>query len=208
MDDQQTERLDTTGLSRWDAAAFRGIAVIAVLGGLLSLWFGVVAVVQAVAHDTVTVPLPLVQPLEAEIANPAVLAAQAGDVSVTASGIGAGARAALAAGAGLGTVVAVAVAGAIALFLWRLAQGRPFHRSLFGATLAAGAAMSIGGLLSGFASGFGAMQIAFELDPDGDVFVPGFTFDPAVMAAGAVVLALAFVFRAGTRLQRDTEGLV
>jgi ABC-type nitrate/sulfonate/bicarbonate transport system permease component len=29
-----------------------------------------------------------------------------------------------------------------------------------------------------------------------------------VIAVGAVVLALAFVFRAGTRLQRETEGLV
>jgi len=208
MDDQQTERLSATGLSAWDAAAFRGVAVIAMLVGAFAFWLGGSAAVEAIVGDTVTVTLPLVQPLTAEIANPAVLSADSHDVVVTASGVGVGARAALAAGSILGALIAGTVAGAIAQFLWRLAQGRPFHRSLFGSTLVAGIAMSLGGLVAAFATGFGAMQVAFDIDPDGEVFVPGFSFDPTVMAAGAVVLALAFAFRAGTRLQRETEGLV
>jgi hypothetical protein len=205
MDDTTRERVDAAGLSPWDAAAFRVFAVIAVLAGLLALGWGVNAVI-ALAEGRLAVDLPLVTPQAVSLPGVGVDTALLDEVTVVSGDVGSGALVALAAGSILSALIGATVAAAVALLLWRLAQGRPFHHTLFGMTLLAGAAMSIGGLLAAFASGFGAMQVAF--DPEGEVFVPGFTLDPSVIAVGAVVLALAFVFRAGTHLQRDTDGLV
>lgn len=207
MDDHLSERLDAAGLSRWDAAAFRAFAVIAALIGLLPVGWAVTTVI-AVAEGRLAVELPLATPTAAPLPPVDAETALLDTVTVTSGNISAGAAGSLIAGTILSAVVGAIVAGTVALMLWRLAQGRPFHRSLFGATLLAGASMAFGGLVAAFLSGFGAMQVASDLDPQGDVFVPGFTFDPTVVAVGAVVLAFAFVFRAGTRLQRDTEGLV
>jgi hypothetical protein len=190
-----------TGLSPTDAAAFRVMAVIALLLGAVTLYFGISRAVDALSWRLASVDLDLVHPKD-------VAGASVDTVTFTTRSLGDAAAGLLASGFILGAVVFATVAVAIALFLWRLAQGSPFHRSLFATTLLAGAAMSIGGLLSAFLVGFGTMQVAFDLDPDGDTFVPGFELDPGVMAIGAVVLALAFAFRAGTRLQRETEGLV
>jgi hypothetical protein len=208
MNGQQDERSDATGLNRADAIAIRILGVLAAAFAAVTLVVGIPGVIGTVAGDTVTLPLMLIEPVTEQTGNPAILSAQTDELTVTAAGVGSGVRATLAVGAALGTLIAAAVGVVIALFLWRLAQGRPFHRSLFAASLVAGLAMSIGGLISAFAAGFGAMQLAMALDPDGEVFVPGFSFDPTLMFAGLVVLALAYVFRAGTRLQRDTEGLV
>lgn len=192
---------NTTGLSPLDAAAFRAMAVIALLLGGVWLYFGIANAVDALAHGRAVVEFDLQAPQPIGVG-------QAEAVTVTAEGMGAGPAALIAAGSVLGGLIAITVGIAIAIFLWRLAQGRPFHRSLYATTLLAGGAMALGGLLAAFLSGFGAMQLAFELDPAGEVIVPGFTFDPSIMATGSVVVALAFAFRAGTRLQRDTEGLV
>ena len=57
--------------------------------------------------------------------------------------------------------------------------------------------------------GFGQMQAATELNPAfDDQLIVGFSFDPLPWLVGFGVMALAVVFQAGTRLQRDTEGLV
>ncbi len=207
MDKHLNERLDAAGLSPWDAAAFRVFAVIAALAGLLPVGWAVATVV-AIAEGRLAVELRLATPVAAPIPPVDAGTGLIDTVVVTSGAISGGAAGSLIAGTILSALIGAVVAAAVALTLWRLAQGRPFHRSLFGATLLAGAAMSIGGLVAAFLSGFGAMQAAFDLDPQGDVFVPGFTLDPTVMAVGAVVLAFAFVFRAGTRLQRETEGLV
>jgi hypothetical protein len=208
MIDKENVMNDTTGLTPIDAAVFRVIAVLNVLFAGLSLWLGGAAAYSALTAGTISVPLQFAEPVRADVQGTSVITAESDSAAVTADSISAGARAWLAAGDILGGIVGAVVAIALALLLWRLAQGRPFHRSLFGAALLAGATMTLGGLLGIFASGFGAMQVAFEVDPDGEVFTPGFEFDPAILSAGMVALVLAFVFRAGTRLQRDTEGLV
>ncbi|HWM35118.1 MAG TPA: hypothetical protein VNR36_12885 [Pseudolysinimonas sp.] len=208
MNDQQADRLATTGLSRADAVVFQVIAGANLAFATLVLVLGGIAAVTTITSDTVDVPLRFAHPVSVEAGDVAVATAESGRATVTAEGISAGARALLAAGDILGASVGAVIAVAIAMLLWRLAQGRPFHRSLFGAALLAGSTMTLGGLLAIAAHAFGAMQVAVEVDPAGDVFTPGFEFDPTILAAGAAVLLLAFVFQAGNRLQRETEGLV
>lgn len=108
--------------------------------------------------------------------------------------------------------VIAAVDGAIARFLFLFAAQRPFQRSLFVTTLSCGIALILGPIIATGLRGLGLMQSAFELNPLAhDVFLAGFTIDATaavIPGIGFVVLALAYVFRAGERMQRDTEGLV
>lgn len=130
------------------------------------------------------------------------------DAALTVSGLSTFARVMLSIGAGVGLIASLAVAVAVAYFCWSLLRARPFRRSLTIATLVAGTAMSIGGLLSQALTGFGMMQAALDIDPAVTVFDVGFWFDPAPLIGGFAIMALGIAFQLGERLQRDTEGLV
>lgn len=128
---------------------------------------------------------------------------------VVAAGLSDPARWLIALGVGFAALTAAAVAGTILFFVLLLMWRRPFHRSLITATQIAGCALLIGSVLAGGLGGLGRMMAADELNPlTDDIFVVGFSFDPIPVFAGLIVLALSFVFDRGTRLQRDTEGLV
>lgn len=128
---------------------------------------------------------------------------------VAATGLSDGARWMIGLGIAFGALTAATTVGAIVYFLFLLMWKRPFHRSLIVATQIAGGALLIGSLLSGGLGGLGRMMTATELNPIADdVFVVGFSFEPGVLLAGIAVLALSFVFERGTKLKRDTEGLV
>ncbi len=128
---------------------------------------------------------------------------------VVASGLSAQARTMLVLGAAFGALTTVLTVSAVMLFLLLLLWRRPFHRALIVATQVAGCALLLGGMLSAGLGGLGRMMAADELNPAaGGVFVVGFAFDPAWVLVGIGVLALSVVFAYGTRLQRDTEGLV
>jgi len=128
---------------------------------------------------------------------------------VVAAGLSGGARWLLGLGMAFGALTAAATAGAVFYFVLLILWKRPFHRSLIVATQIAGSALLIGSIMSAGLGGLGRMMAATELNPIADdVFVVGFSFDPNVLLAGIAVLALSFVFERGTRLQRDTEGLV
>jgi len=144
--------------------------------------------------------------------GPGIVSAGFESALVTATGLSDGVRALLATSMIIDTLTIAAVGGAIAWFLLMFAGRRPFQRSLFRTTLVAGFALTLGPLLATALSGFARMQAAVELNPVAhDVFEIGFEI-PALGATvpllGLAVLALAFVFRAGERLQRDTDGLV
>ncbi|WP_278103507.1 hypothetical protein AB0870_01740 [Microbacterium proteolyticum] len=120
-----------------------------------------------------------------------------------------GARTLLVLGTAAGALTTLCTIGALMLFFLLLMWRRPFHRALAVATRVAGASLLIGGVLSAGLTGLGRMMAASELNPSaGDVFVVGSAFDPAWALVGLAVLALSVVFSYGTRLQRDTEGLV
>ena len=111
-------------------------------------------------------------------------------------------------GEGLGALVAVVVAGALAWLFLSLGRGRPFARSLHVLALVAGATLALGSLLAQGIAGFGRMEAAAALNDAGGSFRVGFPFDPMPIVVGFAIMTLALVFRAGTRLQRDTDGLV
>jgi hypothetical protein len=138
-----------------------------------------------------------------------IVSATFDSAALVARGLGGGTHALLIAGAVASAVTTLLVTAAVAYFVLLLLWRRPFHRSLILTTQVAGAALLLGGILSGGLTGLGRMMAADELNPlAGDVFTLGFTVDVVPLVAGACVLALSAVFGYGTRLQRETEGLV
>lgn len=141
--------------------------------------------------------------------DPRIVAGAFPSADLLVSGLSGGTRALLAIGEGLGVLTAVIVSGALAALFLSVARGRPFARPLTGLALAAGATLTFGSLLGQALAGFGRMNAAVELeDTLPGVFPVGFAFDPAPVLVGFAIMALAFVFRAGRRLERETEGLV
>lgn len=201
-------------LHRYDRRVLRVLGVIAVLITVWLLIDGVVHGIRALAPGETSLVLltrhEVPHDREASTADGAAIVSAGFDTaSVVASGLSGQSRGLLAVGAFATALTAAVVGGAIAWFLLLLAARRPFHRSLYLTALAAGFALVIGTLLSNGIGGFGRMHAATELQPLTDeVFLVGFQFDPLPTVVGFAVLAVAFVFRAGTRLQRDTEGLV
>ncbi|SJN46566.1 hypothetical protein FM104_15045 [Microbacterium esteraromaticum] len=101
------------------------------------------------------------------------------------------------------------VTAAFAYALARIVQRKPFHRSMRTAAVIAGLAITFGSLFSQALRGFGQMVAADDLNPSlGDVAQVGFLFEPLPILIGFAVLALTYVFQAGARMQKDTEGLV
>lgn len=97
----------------------------------------------------------------------------------------------------------------LAYALYRVVKGDPFHQGMHTATLVAGGSLAVGGLLHQGLYGFATINAASALADSihGEVGI-GFPFDPMLPIIGLVVVALAYVFRIGERLQRDTEGLI
>lgn len=142
--------------------------------------------------------------------DPSILFAAQPTTDLLVRGLDDGTRTLLAVGEGLTALVAVVVSVAITWLFISLARGKPFARSLQALALTAGATLAIGSLLGEAIAGFGRMNAALALNEAiGDErFLVGFSFDPLPLVLGFAIMALAFVFRAGHRLQRDTEGLV
>lgn len=153
------------------------------------------------------IPLSLSASTSADAAT--ILSARYESAWVIASGLSTPARSLLSLGAAFSALTTLLTVSAVVLFFLLLLWRRPFHRALILATQVAGCALLLGGILAAGLGGLGRMMAADELNPSaGDVFVVGFSFDPAWILVGLGVLALSVVFRYGTRLQRDTEGLV
>jgi hypothetical protein len=102
-------------------------------------------------------------------------------------------------------LVAVASCAAVVYFLVSVARGTPFPRLLFPVLLTTGALMSIGGILAAGLDGLACMMAGGDL---GEPYQMAFELQLGPWAFGFVVVAAASVARVGTRLQRDTEGLV
>ena len=167
----------------------------------------VLAVLSAETPVTLLTRAPV--PHDAGSGGVSLVAASFDSASVLATGLSDAARVLLALGAAADALTTILTAGSVALFFLLLMWRRPFHRALIVATQVAGAALLLGGVLSAGLAGLGRMMAADELNAIADdVFVVGFEIEPAWILAGLAVLALSFVFSYGTRLQRDTEGLV
>jgi MFS family permease len=134
--------------------------------------------------------------------------ATAESIVVTAQHVSAGVAWALATAQVISAITIGIVTVSAAAVLWRVAQRRPFHRSVRIAAMVAGIAITFGGMLSQGIGGIATMAAAGELSDRIDGVFIGFAFDPLSIIVGLAILALAFIFSAGERLQRDSEGLV
>jgi hypothetical protein len=118
-------------------------------------------------------------------------------------------------GVALGSLVQAIVAGLIALVCVKLLRGRTFAPVLAHAATLTAAVVLIGGigaeLLTGAAGAQVSAQALGDYVGDGSLPQPSGSWDldlwpPIGFALG--MLALAAIFRYGSALQRDTEGLV
>lgn len=198
------DRRDATALRFMAALALNACAVWAigaVLAVLLPLTGDEPLAVELLAAGSVVVGgADGIPPLVPE-SYVAIL--QNGDVSGGAFGL-------LVAEAALVNLVGAVVSGAIAFALRAIARGDAFHRAMPALMVAVGSVLSIGMLTASALGGLGRMMAADELNAarGAEELMVGFTFDPVPVFVGVAVLALAFVFRAGARLQRETAGLV
>ena len=206
-----TEATTTSVGARGDRITLLVLSAVAAVLGLVSLVVGGSRTVR-IAFAAGETPLDLLTRAEVPHSSdsvPVLVSAGFTQADLVASGLSDGTRVLLAVGQGLGVLTGAVVCFAIAYLFFSLSRGRPFARPLYVLTIAAGATLTFGTMLSQFIAGFGRMNAATELNPGAsDVFVVGFEFDPTLWLVGFAVMALAFVFRAGARLQRDTAGLV
>lgn len=142
-------------------------------------------------------------------AGAGVSSAQYEQMSVMADSLSAGAVW-LIAGAEMFTALTIGlVTASFSYALWRIVSGQPFHRTMRVAAIVAGCSIVFGTLLSQGLGGLGQMMAATELeDALGGAAVAGFEISPLPIVVGFGILALSYVFHAGTRMQRDTEGLI
>lgn len=168
--------------------------------GLIGALFRLVAPERYPVQLFADIPLP---------SGEGVVTAHGDRLLATADGLGDGAVWALAGGDALAALTVGVVTASFGYVLWRVAQRRPFHRSMQTAILVTGSAVAFGSLLSQGLGGLGQMMAATDLgDGLGGVALVQFEFVPLPIVVGFGIMALAFVFRAGAQLQRDTEGLV
>lgn len=188
------------------------LRVLGSLAALCTLLAGALTVAGAARFLWASeVSLSLLADTPVESTSPVSTAAH-DSVSLTTSALSAAARGLLATGDIASALTILAVGGAIAVILFLAAARRPFRPMLFPITLTAGFALAVGPILAVGLHGLGLMHAAGELSPAVDAgLVTGFGIPglgAAVPLVGFAVLALAFVFRHGAALQRDTEGLV
>jgi hypothetical protein len=199
-------------LTRADGITLSVLAGLIFAGAAAYLLLGAARVFRIIAAPGET-PLELLTSAEIPVAEydgqPQLLRAGFASADLVVSGLSGGTRALLATGTGLGVLTSVVVLSGVAYLIASVARGKPFARPLPRLALIAGGTLAIGTLLAQGLTVLGQMFAATELNPIADdVFVVGGEFDWTLIFVGIVVMALAFVFRAGARLQRDTEGLV
>ncbi|WP_166868624.1 hypothetical protein [Salinibacterium sp. ZJ70] len=197
----------TTEIGKADRATVLIILVIGMFGGGLLAGLGLIMGIFRLL-DPGRYPIELLADIPVE-AGPGILEARATSIIVNAETLPAGALWAFAISDVVGGIAIGLVTACFAYVLWRVAQRHPFHRTTQAAALVAGCAIAFGSLISQGVGGLGRMMAADELNPSlGGVAEVGFLFQPLPIVVGFGVLALAYVFQAGERLQRDTEGLI
>lgn len=202
MTDHRHPKPDST-ISRGDHITVLFILIIgAGLGGLTAG----LGIIQGIFRlfDPSRYPVELLADVPVKVGE-GVLEAHADAMQVTFETLPAGPLWLLSLSDIVGAIALGLVTASFAYVLSRIIGGKPFHRSMQSAAVLAGCAIMFGNLLTQALRGFGQMTIAMDLGAPAE---PAFTFEPLPIIVGAAVLALAYVFEAGQRLQRDTEGLV
>lgn len=197
----------STAPHRADRVTIVVILVIGALAGALLAATGLISAISRIASpDAQTVRLLADIPVEA---GPGIVSAHGDSLVVVVDRLDAGALWLIAAGEAFGALMIAAVTLSFGYLLWQVAQGRPFPRAAQTAVLVTGCAITFGSLLSQGLGGLGQMMAAGELqEATGGLALVQFELAPLPLLIGFGIMALAYAFRAGHRLQHDTEGLV
>lgn len=205
--------LDVTGAV---ARMWVAIVILGAVAGLIGLWASPTLTLTEfpVAMEWPT-RLPCDQPDGSATAASTLYCARIVTATADVSGLGAGIKTLVFAGGLLAYATAAMPGVLVAVLSGRAAAGRPFDRSSSRWLLASSLVVLLAGMLS-------EVLLAIARYLAAEAVLPGATSGAAVTAAptfqmvlpvwpiGAslALAALAVVFRYGSRLQRDTEGLV
>jgi hypothetical protein len=103
----------------------------------------------------------------------------------------------------------LALCALIAILAWRLLRRGFFRRALSNAVAAAGTVLAGGSIVSQACIALGTSQAALDINGPGKGYWPlEASFDPTIPVFGIVLILVGLAFEYGTRLQKDTEGLV
>ena len=104
----------------------------------------------------------------------------------------------------------LAVAALVVIIGLSLIHGRPFNRRMPLAVTLVGIAIAVGGTISEVLGAIGRHAPTSRVEPGNplDLAVGYFSVSLLPLAAGLAIVVLAVVFRHGSQMQRDTEGLV
>lgn len=154
-------------------------------------------------------PVPCGPPPEGtEAASLTCLSPSGADVTI--AGLSAGARALLAAGQILTAALGALPAALLATITWQALRGAPFSRTVIRALYVGAAVVLVTGIGAAVLSALAESVALAEVLPSQDVSPSFFrvSVDPVIFVSALALGALGSVFQHGTRLQRDTEGLV
>ncbi len=207
--------------------------VVAALWAVLSVIVAAVVILTTALADDVHITVPVQQfwpqlPEGTEVDGMTATRVGGGFTSadLIASGLSAGARACWAIGQGLATVVPGVIAAMITVTCFQLLAGRTFAPVVARMAMITAVVVAGGGIAAQMLSDIGGSMAATELlawtsagyeevagiEDALDAWWPQPAFELSLpfwpLAAGLAFAALAAVFRYGSRLQHDTEGLV
>ena len=202
------QRLDAR-LQRPTLWAFFGAAI---LVALTSMTFGIISLIAALTRDQIPLTLLADAPLpaEADAGTAQLVEGTYASASVLISGLSWGPIFLWALSHVVAILTTVLISAAVVHLCWKLLHHRAFDRSVSWMAISVGFVLTVGTILGNGFGGLGLMMASTELGPvsPGRFWTPGFSLDLTPMLAGFVILLVAMAFEVGTRMQRDTEGLV
>lgn len=207
---------------------------VAVVWAAASIIGALVAVLSTLMQDDVRITVPVEEywprlPEGTEFDGPTASIDGGGftSASLIARGLGAGTRVMWALSQGIAWLLPGIIAAVLAVACWQLLTGRAFRPVIVGMALFTAAALAVGGIavqvlgdVAGYQAGVELLQLTSAQypdvpqlpDSDMSTWLPRPRFEVTIpfwpVAAGLAFAALAAILRHGSRLQRDTEGLV
>ncbi|TFD54418.1 hypothetical protein E3T55_02980 [Cryobacterium frigoriphilum] len=183
----------------------------AIMVALISLTLGLIHLLTGLTSDriplTLTVDAPL--PAEADAGTATLVEGTFASASVLISGLSPLPVFLWALSSVVAMVTTAVICAAVAHLCWKLLRRRAFDRSVTRMALSVGFVLVLGSIIGGGFGGLGLMIATGELGAPSTPFWPLAVFlDLTPMMVGFVILLVAMVIEVGTRLQRDTEGLV
>ena len=205
-------------IKRLDAALERPITWLFLIGavawGLGSTVTRLIQLISNLISDRIPLSLfaeaPLPVPSDASGGTAQLVHGSFESAFVTVSDLSPMAVFLIALGSATGILTNLIVSMAVAHLCWKLLRRRPFDRSVSWMVMAVGTILMLGTVIGGGLGGLGHMMAAVELNSDiqSGFWALGFSLDITPLVVGLVLFLVTMAFEAGTRMQRDTEGLV